>query len=371
MDRPLKIAIVGCGLIGPRHAEAVLARPDTELVALVDPFPRAQAVAAELGTAYYASIAAMLAAGVMPDAAVVATSNATHVPVAAELAAAGVHLLVEKPLSPWPADCKALMEHVERCGVKMLVGHHRRFNPYIEAARASLGRIGTLVGVSGTWCLRKNPEYFAQAPWRCDRAAGGGALLINLVHDVDLLQYLCGPIVRVYAEAVPKQRPEFDVDEGAALTLRFASGAVGTFLCADNANSAYNFESGTGENVLIAQDPLCAGFYRLFGTDGALSVPDMTLQHQPATPAETKGWWTPLERESVADAEALAGVPFQLQLGHLVRVVRGEEEPRCTAADGMAALLVIEAVVRSLETGTPQAVTAVAAVEANTAALNR
>lgn len=95
---PIKIAIIGTGLIGPRHAEAVQKVPGAELACIVDPHPNAQKVAASLGCALYTSVHEMLAA-VKPEAALVCTPNHTHVPVSKELLEGGVHVLCEKPIS--------------------------------------------------------------------------------------------------------------------------------------------------------------------------------------------------------------------------------------------------------------------------------
>lgn len=94
-----KIVIIGVGLIGPRHAQAVLQEPTAELLCIVDPNAAAQEVAHKLGTAWYASTKDMLAAGYRPDAAIVCTPNHTHVLVSKELLEAGIHVLVEKPIS--------------------------------------------------------------------------------------------------------------------------------------------------------------------------------------------------------------------------------------------------------------------------------
>lgn len=91
--------IVGTGLIGPRHAQAVLQEPTAELSCVVDPNPAAQKVAQDLGTTWFASTKEMLATGCRPDAAIVCTPNHTHVPVSKELLEADIHVLVEKPIS--------------------------------------------------------------------------------------------------------------------------------------------------------------------------------------------------------------------------------------------------------------------------------
>ena len=342
--RKIRIAVVGVGLIGPRHCQTVLASPDAELVAVVDPLPQSADYASSIGTNYYSSIKDLNASPHKPDAAIVCTPNHTHVSVAKELISAGIHVLVEKPISIDIESGRDLIACAEEADVKLLVGHHRRFNPYVVAAKQELlsGSLGRMIAVSGLWTTFKPMEYFdPPADWR--RASTGGVVLINLIHEVDLLQHLLGPITRVHAEATTSQRG-FEAEEGAAITLRFASGAVGTFILSDNVVSPYNFESGTGENPLI---PKTNGvdFYRIFGSNGTLSVPDMTKW---TYAGEKKSWHENMASTSIEVPEV---VPFELQLAHFVRVVRGEEEASCDGKAGLSALIVCDAVKRSLASG--------------------
>lgn len=359
---PVRLVVIGVGLIGPRHAQHVLENPETELVAIVDPSLKGQAVAAELRTVWFASVSDMFvqldAEKVpYPDGAIVCTPNHLHASVSAELAVRGVHLLVEKPISTSLGDAIALRELAIEHDVKVLVGHHRRFNPFIVAAKEQLPRVGEPIAIQGTWALHKDDEYYKMSPWRISTQLGGGPLLINLIHDLDLLQYLIGPIERVYAEPTKKQRLEHpDVDEGACLTLRFRNGVTGTFICSDAVVSPFNFESGTGENPTIPVDEQVQGFYRIFGSKGTLSVPDMSLYTQ--DDLEKKSWLLPIETTSlIEDRQVLRQLkPFTAQLSHFVEVIRGRKEPACQIDDGISALLCIEAVINSIKTGMPATV---------------
>lgn len=364
---PLKIAIIGAGLIGPRHAQAAISNSSTELVALVDPAPSGPAMAARFHTRYFPSISAMLAAAAAaasdddesnftkPDAAIVCTPNDTHVPVAKDLLSAGIHVLVEKPLSTSVASGLSLLRHAakpEHSHLKLLVGHHRRFNPYVVKTKELVesGSLGRIIAVNGLWTLYKPPEYFVPpTEWRRSRAAGGGVILINLIHDVDVLQYLLGPIVRVHAERTLPSRPNppHDAEDGAALTLRFASGAVGTFLVCDAAPSPHSFEAGTGENPSIPRTG--ADFYRIFGSEAALSVPDMVRWSYDGRNA--KSWTQPLTVERIEVSRDI--VPLEAQLAHFVDFIEGRAEPRCTGREGLRALVVCDAVRRALESGMP------------------
>lgn len=164
----------------------------------------------------------------------------------------------------------------------------------------------------------------------------GGPILINLIHEIDCLQYLLGPMVRVYAEQTASHR-EHPVEEGAAILLRFASGIVGTFLLSDSATSAHFFESATGENPIIPK--LGKDVYRIFGTAGTLSVGDMKVTRC-AEGIETS-WTTDVVESGIAVGNE---VPFDEQINHFVRVVRDGEQPRCSGQDGLHALIVCEAI---------------------------
>jgi predicted dehydrogenase len=356
----LRVIIVGAGLIGPRHAQSVISNPSTELVALIDPASSAAHIASQLDTNHFPSIPAMLAAIPKPDAAIICTPNHTHVPIATKLLTHDIHVLIEKPLSDSLESAKALLAFARRpenSHLTLLVAHHRRFNPYVEKTKQILdsNSLGTPIAVNGLWTLYKPPAYFAPpTDWR-RTAPAGGVVPINLVHDIDTLQYLFGPISRVHAEKTPRQRanPPHEVDEGAALILCFASGVVGTFLVCDATPSPYNFEMGTGENPLIPSPPSLEGsggradFYRIFGSEACLSVPDMTRWSYDGR--VEKGWTEELAAERFE--VDLKAAPFDLQLAHFVEVIKGRERPRCSGEDGFRALMVCEGVRKALETG--------------------
>ncbi|VUC27000.1 unnamed protein product [Clonostachys rosea] len=369
-NQSIRIAIIGfSGLIGKRHTSHVLANPSTELVATVDPSPAAPSVASSLGIEHvplFTSIAEMFNSSVpRPDAAIVCTPNHTHVPLAKELVEAGIPVLVEKPISNDIESGRKLVNLAQSKGVPLLVGHHRRFNPYIIAAKQALdrGKVGEVTAISGIWTAFKPDPYFDAGAWRKFKSQGGGVVLINMIHEVDNLQFLLGPIIRIHAEEMLRRRTTTTGDdnkdaaeEGVALTLRFASGVVGTFIISDAVVSPHNFEMGTGENPTMPPVRLPHGsdevdVYRIFGTNGTLSVPDMRLwKYHEGT---EKSWNTPIGHEKL-EIDQDPRVPFDRQLDHFVKVVLGQDQPNCTGEQGLSALEVCEAIrdaIRS-DTGT-------------------
>lgn len=175
-------------------------------------------------------------------------------------------------------------------------------------------------------------------------SASGGTVMINLIHEIDILHYLLGPITRVFAEKTISQRG-FEAEEGAAIVLRFESGVVGTFLLSDNTPSPHNFEAGTGENPMIPK--VGKDVYRIFGTEGMVSVPDMKWSRYDGVNS-----WTEEIKETGVEVD-VGKAPFELQVKHLVEVLAGRENPVCSAADGLRAVVVCEAVKRALYTGLP------------------
>jgi len=198
VTEPVRIAVVGAGLIGCRHVEEVEASPVAELAAVVDPAPRAAELAAK-DVPSYPSLSALFAAG-RPDGVILATPNRLHVEGGLECVAAGVPVLVEKPLGDTVDGATRLVEAAEAAGVPLLTGHHRNYSPIMATAREIVrsGRLGVVVAVSGTALFHKPDDYFeVGGGWR--RGPGGGPILLNLIHDVNNLMALVGRIVRVQA----------------------------------------------------------------------------------------------------------------------------------------------------------------------------
>lgn len=356
----ITIAIIGSGLIGPRHAKAVMQDRDASLHCIVDPSPAGSSVAKELGTAYHPSISYMLASPFgKPDAAIVCTPNKTHVPLSKELLSAGIHVLCEKPLSVDIPSGESLVAHARaHSSLRLLAGHHRRFNPYVVATKRILKSkthsIGQVTAISGLWTLYKPPSYFdSPTEWRRS-GESGGPVWINLIHEIDILHYLLGSkVIRVAAFETLKRRGH-DAEEGGAIILHFENGVVGTFLLSDAVVSPHAFEMSTGENPVIPRTG--KDVYRIMGTDGTLSVPDLRRSFYRVADGREKSWSSELSGvtetlEAWLSEEERTKVPFELQVAHFVRVIRGYEEPVCSGEDGLAAVRVAEAVREALRTG--------------------
>ncbi|MBT6277240.1 MAG: Gfo/Idh/MocA family oxidoreductase [Chromatiales bacterium] len=339
---PLRLAVIGVGLIGRRHLNIAAKEPECTVVAAADPMAAAREHVEAQGAKFYQDHQDLLTQETL-DGVIIATPNATHGPVGIDCAHAGLPMLVEKPFTDTLETGHALLEAADRAGVAIAVGHHRRFDPTVELAKAMLeeGQLGSLTALQFIWALRKHDSYF-DTTWRTVRP-GGGPGLINLIHDIDLMRHLGGDITRVYAELGHDARG-FEVEDVIAATLRFKSGAVGTIITSDATPSPWGWEQGSGENPDVPQTE--RNCYRLLGTEGALSLPRLELwQHKNGAGGN---WHEHLKSTSFPHAPRAA---LKHQLTHFCAVVRGEVAPRVSGPDGLATLAATAAITQSGETG--------------------
>jgi predicted dehydrogenase len=234
------------------------------------------------------------------------------------------------------------MDLVEIYNGKLLVGHHRTYSSIIKVAQKIIreGRLGQIVGVMGSALFFKPDQYFLDGPWRTQ--PGGGPILINLIHEIGNLRALCGEISSVQAMTSNKRRG-FPVEDTVAINFRFESGALGTFILSDTASSARSWEQTAGENLSYPnyQDEDC---YTLCGTNGSLAIPSMRLKYFDEN--EEKSWWKPFVEEQISYERQ---DPLEEQLNHFINVIKGLEEPKVTAYDGLQNLKIIEAIYKSAE----------------------
>jgi predicted dehydrogenase len=222
-----------------------------------------------------------------------------------------------------------------------LVGHHRRYNPLVREARSIVqsGALGRLVAVSVMWALLKPPDYY-EVEWRC-RRPDGGPTLINLIHELDSLRFICGEVSQVYVQASRAVR-SLEVEDSLSVALSFANGALATAIASDATPSPWSYEAATGENPhYFHAEENC---YYFLGSLASLAFPRMEMWRYPKE--GPSGWQYPLERFR---CKVTKSDPLVAQLKHFCRVVRGEEAPLVDAEEGRRSLAVALAVLESAE----------------------
>ena len=349
----LKLAVIGAGLIGQRHLELVHASAECQVSAICDPNPVAATIAAQYDVPFYQDYRTLLQESAS-DGAIIATPTDLHMEIGIACAERCIHMLVEKPITATVADAQKLIDAADRHGVQILVGHHRRHNSLVQNARRIVqsGQLGRLTAVSAHFLLKKPDDYYGMA-WRTLRP-GGGPALINVIHDIDNLRYICGDVQQVFAMMSSATRG-FAVEDALSVSLTFVNGALGSILGADTTPSPWSYELTSGENSIY---PHYGGnCYHFCGTKGSLAFPQMRLWRY-ADPARA-GWHEPLEQSTLSETEVpLEALPKQsgplvAQIAHFCRVIREVEAPLVNGPDAAKSLAVVLAILESAEAGIP------------------
>lgn len=333
-----QLAVIGCGLVGRRHIEAIAQSEEARICAIIDPDPEAQRFAAEKNCPYFTDIDELLTA-MRPDGIIIATPTNLHVAQGIKCVEAGIATLVEKPLSHSLADGKTLVETAEKHNVPLLVGHHRRHNPIISKVKEliSAGEIGEVRALNCTCWFYKPDSYFENAPWRTKK--GAGPISVNLAHDIDLMRYLCGEVVQVQAQKTLAKRG-YENEDVASAVLGFANGAIGTVTVSDSIVAPWSWEFTSQEYPIYPyadESSLLIG-----GSEGAISIPDVKIwKHQ-----KERDWWTPIKAEK---AQILNSDPLINQINHFIKIIDEEVESIVSGREGLRTLAVVDAIQRSAD----------------------
>jgi UDP-N-acetyl-2-amino-2-deoxyglucuronate dehydrogenase len=341
--RGLGFALLGAGAGAEAHADALARLPEARLVAVADPdLARARALAGRVGAAALDDPEAALACpGV--EAACLAVPNHLHAGLARAAAHRGLAVLVEKPLGRDLAEARAIVAACAEQRVPLGLVLQNRFAPEVRALRAELaaGRLGTLVGAAVLVRCERDARYFAAGPWRARReTAGGGVLLIQAIHMLDLLDWLAGPVAAGAAAAATRAHP-VDVEDVLVATLELPGGAPASLL------------------ATTAARPECPARVELYGTAGSAVVLEargvVRVWHGAAgLPALAA-----VEAEMAARLAAPwpAGGAVELHRALLADFVASVRAGRPPAVDGSAALrlqALVESIYAAARLGTPR-----------------
>jgi UDP-N-acetyl-2-amino-2-deoxyglucuronate dehydrogenase len=239
--RPVTAAVVGCGDVSVVHLEALRALPGSELVAVCDVDPAAASTASKrYGVPAYGDHRRLLEE-VRPDVVHISTPHHQHAAVAVDCLERGVHVILEKPVAHRLAEAQLVVEAAERSpGTKIGICFQNRYNATVQAIRTMIdsGQLGRVLGGSGTVLWHRTPEYYRSRPWRGRRDQSGGGVLINqAIHTVDLLQWLLGEVTAVRGRVDTYALADvIDVEDSAQLLLEHGSDGVRSVFCATNAH---------------------------------------------------------------------------------------------------------------------------------------
>jgi UDP-N-acetyl-2-amino-2-deoxyglucuronate dehydrogenase len=233
VSRRLRTALVGCGKVGATHARALRTLDESDFVAVCDAdFARAERFAAEAGARPFADVGAMLSEA-RPEVVLLATPHPLHAEAAIQAAEAGAHVLVEKPLAANLVDADAMLDAARKAGVTLGVISQRRFYEPVLRMKAAIdaGKLERpVLGVFQMYSWR-DPAYYTSDSWRGRWDAEGGGVLVNQSpHQLDLLRWFLGDIEEVSGSWANLNHPEVEVDDTAVATLRFKNGGLGSII---------------------------------------------------------------------------------------------------------------------------------------------
>jgi UDP-N-acetyl-2-amino-2-deoxyglucuronate dehydrogenase len=347
---PLRVAVIGCGAIAANHVAAYRGCDDVEVIACSDvDAERAGAFAAEHGIPHgYGDTESLFA--LRPDLVSVCTPHPTHADLVIRAAELGINVVCEKPLAVDPATAQAMVAACREAGVAFGAIYQRRWWPAAQRIRAALdaGQLGSPVLGRVQVLLHRDPSYYSATPWRGTWAAdGGGVLMTQAIHYLDLLQWYLGDVETAHAQADTYVHGEhIEVEDTLTATLRFTSGAIATL----TATTA--LARALGQSVEIT------------GSSGATVG---LMEYPEGSQARNHVWTVPGEEAldpiiALAPERELADIngsltPFHtLQVQDMVTAVRDGREPAVSGEDALRSLKTLGAVYASIRSGRPERV---------------
>jgi UDP-N-acetyl-2-amino-2-deoxyglucuronate dehydrogenase len=363
----LGFAIVGAGGAGGVHADALSRIDGARVVAVVGASPtsaRAAALGARHGARHLADLDAVLADPAV-DVVVLATPHPLHAQAAIAAAAAGRHVVVEKPMAIGVEECTAMIEAAERARVALSVISQRRWYPAVRRVKDAVdrGRIGEPALATIELLGWRSADYYAMDGWRGTVAGEGGGVLVNqAVHLLDLACWILGPAAEADGWVANVNHPEIDVEDSAVAIVRFERGTLATVV-ASNAqrpglHGRLHVHGSNGASVGVETD-------RGSSFVAGIGVPSEPRNDLWTVPGEEDG----PDRWSAEDHTALTGVDpashhHELQLRDVVDAIRDHRRPAVTGEDGRTTVALMAGIAAAAARGGRQQLLAASAREA-------
>lgn len=344
MPPPLGFAVIGTGMIAGYHAQAIAQTPGARLVGVVSRSPeRGAAFAAKHGMAVITATVEEMVARSDVHVINVTTPSGAHLDPALTAIRAGKHVVIEKPLEITPARCDQIIAASEQAGVKVAAIFQGRFGTGAQTVKAALdaGRLGRLVLASAYVKWHRTVEYY-RTPWKGTwDLDGGGALMNQAIHGVDLLQWFAGLPAEVTGRIARRVHTGIQADDTTVATLLYPDGALGTI----EASTA--LWPGWSRRIELCGEhgSICLEDDHIARWDFAKAEPgDETIRHAKRDDALGSG-------AGVPGGISLAG--HLRQIGDLVAAVRENRPPAIGAREGRKAVALVHAIYESAKSGQP------------------
>jgi UDP-N-acetyl-2-amino-2-deoxyglucuronate dehydrogenase len=342
----LGVCIVGCGMISRFHVRALADIPGVRVAALVGrdlAAPRRLADEMKLtGVGFYTDAAEAVK---QPDVdiVVICTPSGAHLDPALTAANAGKHVVVEKPLEITPQRCDQIIDACDRNNVKLCTIFPSRFADSNRTLKAAVeaGRFGRLTLGETTCKWWRRQEYYDQGGWKGTQALdGGGALMNQAIHNVDLLLWLMGPATQVCGFTATLAHERIEVEDTAVACLRFANGALGVIQATTSVHPGYPktiaIHGDRGSAVIEQEDVLRWDF-------NPPTPEDERVKERFAQKVGASG--------GASDPAAISHEGHRRQLSDFVAAIRENRPPKVNGREGRKAVAAICAIYESARTG--------------------
>jgi len=337
------------------HAQALSALPQSEFLAVCGRrLDRAQAFADQYGVRGYDDVERMVAdAGV--QAVMVCTPHPAHATPAIEAAQAGAHCLVEKPMAASLRDCDAMLAAAEGAGVKLGMISQRRLYPPVQRVKAAIeaGKIGRPVLGMVVMLGWRDEAYYQLDPWRGKWDLEGGGVLVNQSpHQLDLLQWFMGPIEELFGYWGNLNHPYIEVEDSAVAVLRFRNGGLGSILVSNSQKPGIygkvHVHGESGSSVGVQTD---GGAMFVAGVSEVLEPPINDLWTVPGEQHLLERWQA--EDEATFQAVDAATHYHRLQIEDFLKSILEDRDPMVTGVEGRKTVELFTAIYRSQRDGRP------------------
>jgi UDP-N-acetyl-2-amino-2-deoxyglucuronate dehydrogenase len=334
----LHVGILGAGSISDTHARAVAAIPGASVVAVHGKNAgKAQALAERHGAVAYPDMEAFLHHRQL-DLVAIGSPPGRHADQAIACARAGLHLLVEKPLAIRVEEIDAIVAAVEAAGVRLAVFFQDRLLPDVVRLKAFLdaGGLGRVFLASAQVRWYRPPEYYSTSRWRGTRLLdGGGAVMAQGIHTLDLLLYLLGDVGQVFARARAVWHP-IAVEDTAVATFEFRAGAMATFEATTAAFPGYMRRieiTGEQGTIVIEHDRVIRADLRPGSTPFPVSAPSAS-------------------GESASSPIVSDPTPHRRVFEDFLDALKTGRRPACDGREGRRSVELVQALYASARTGT-------------------
>ncbi len=345
MNNSVRFGIVGCGMIADFHARALAQVTGGELTACSSRSPESSAAFSErYGCACFATVEEMVSSRQV-DAICVCTPSGAHLEPTLTAAHHGVHVVVEKPLEVTLARCDRMIEACDRAGVRLSTIFQSRFHDGARNLKSAVdeGRFGKLSLGTATVKWFRDQDYYDKGPWRGTwRLDGGGALMNQAIHNVDLLLWIMGKAISVTARTATIAHQRIEVEDTAVAIVEFANGALGTIQATTASWPGWRKRlefSGSDGSAILEDDRLVRWDFR------TMRETDTTIAQSAPSDSNVTGG---------ATGPSSIGVEGHIrQLEDFVIAIRDNRSPAVDGREARKSVELIRAIYRSADARAP------------------